>query len=277
MIPISARSSVLVHDPAGFCILVDAHADDPISVALRTPPRWFKRWLPGGQRSCGSHLDLLRRLVRPGDRVLDLGAHIGTFTLAAATLGCEVVAVEAAPRNAELLRASVAINGFNRVRVVEAAISDTGGTVSFSPYGPFGHVCTRATNLPTIEVLAVRIDDLCADVGWDRVHLIKMDVEGSEITALNGMPALLTGPHPPMILYESNSHTLGFYGQTPDKLRRKLGDFGFQSYRQAGHDWIAVRPDEVQHEVVVDYLAVKEGVRSSVLRLRPDSVASPTQ
>jgi FkbM family methyltransferase len=248
-------ATVRIRDPAGFTLFVDAAADDPLSESLRRPRPWFKRWLPR-RRSCAPHLDLLRQLVRPGSRVLDLGAHIGTFTLAAAALGCEVVAIEPAPRNAELLRASIAENGFHRVRVIEAAVSDRAGMVSFCPYGPFGHVFTPVTSFPSIEVPAVRVDDLLAQLGWDRVDFIKMDVEGSELAALAGMPALLSRPDAPVILYESNPHTLGFYGQTPEALRARLEAFGYRSYRPHGADWIAVRPHEPRREVV-DCLAVK--------------------
>ncbi len=246
MPPSIAANTVLVHDPAGFAIVVDAGADDPISRSLRVPVPWLKRCLNRWRRSAAPHFDTLRRLVRRGSRVLDLGAHIGTFTLAAAALGCEVIAVEASPQNARLLRASVEQNGFTQVHVIQAVVSDRAGTVLFSCYGPFGHVFTPATNLPSIDVPAVRIDDLLAEIGWDRVDLVKLDVEGSEIAALDGMSNLLTSADAPPILYESNAHTLGFYRRTPAELRTKLERFGYRSRRL----------DESQ-TVVVDYLAVK--------------------
>jgi FkbM family methyltransferase len=246
MPPSTAANAVIVHDPAGFAILVDAASDDPISRSLRAPVPWFKRCLNRWRRSSAPHFDLLRRLVRPGSRVLDLGAHIGTFTLAAASMGCEVLAVEAAPENAELLRASVEHNGFTHVRIVQAVASDRNGMVSFSCHGPFGHVFTAATNMPSEEVPAVRVDDLLAEAGWDRVDLVKLDVEGSEIAALDGMANLLQSADAPPIIYESNAHTLGFYGRTPEELRARLEAFGYESYR---HDGAKTE--------VVDYLAVK--------------------
>lgn len=242
----SPSNTVLVHDPAGFAILVDAGADDPICRSLRSPVPWWKRCLNRWRRSAAPHFDLLRRLVRRGHRVLDLGAHIGTFTLAAAKLGCEVIAVEASPENARLLRASVEKNGFSRVRVIQAAVSDHAGMVPFSSYGPFGHVFSAVTNLPSIETPAVRVDDLLGQFGWERVDLVKLDVEGSEIAALEGMSELLRSADAPRIIYESNAYTLGFYGRTPEELQAMLRRFGYRSYRL----------DESQTEVV-DYLAVK--------------------
>src|SRR5262245_18639865 len=57
-------------------------------------------------------LEYLQSLTPRGGRVLDLGTHVGSFTLAAAALGYEVVGVEASPRNAALLKASLEKNGF---------------------------------------------------------------------------------------------------------------------------------------------------------------------
>jgi FkbM family methyltransferase len=242
----SRPNTVLVHDPAGFAILVDAGADDPISRSLRTPVPWLKRCLNRWRRSAAPHWHLLRRLVRRGQRVLDLGAHIGTFTLAAAELGCEVIAVEASPENAELLRASIEINGFNQVRVIQAVVSDHAGMVPFSSYGPFGHVFSTVTNLPSVEVPAVRLDELLSHVGWKQVDLVKLDVEGSEIAALDGMPNLLQSADAPPIIYESNAYTLGFYGKTPQELQARLHRSGYRSCRL----------DESQADVL-DYLAVK--------------------
>ena len=104
-----------IRDPLGFTILVDAASGDPITRLLLA-----RRSLKGRARSLLSrlgwlrpdgldqlmHRSLLARLLRPGDRLLDLGAQIGLVSLAAAALGCEVAAVEACPKNAALLRAS---------------------------------------------------------------------------------------------------------------------------------------------------------------------------
>jgi FkbM family methyltransferase len=253
-----------IQDPVGFALLIDADADDPISRAYLEDvscasrlKQSLKRLLSWPIPSRVPHLELLRRLLRPGDRVLDLGAHIGTVSLAAAALGCEVVAVEPCPCNAALLRASAAFNSFGRLLVVEAAVGDRPGIVSFSPLGPFGHLATPATNLPSIPVRSVRVDDLQESLGWDRLNLIKMDIEGSEIAALRGMNRLLSRPDAPPILYESNSHVLGFYGHTPRHLQRALADFGYRSYRADAERLVPLRPDAEQSAIVTDYLAIK--------------------
>ena len=142
-------------------------------------------------------LGLLQTIVPVGGRVLDLGAHIGTFSLAAAALGYEVLAVEASPQNAALLQASIEANGFRQMRVIHAAVSDRSGVLEFCAIGPWGHVSTPLLTTPTVRVPAVTVEQILDDHGWDRVDFVKIDIEGSEVAALEGMKQLLSGPDSP--------------------------------------------------------------------------------
>jgi len=125
-------------------------------------------------------LGLLQTVVPVGGRVLDLGAHIGTFSLAAAALGYEVLAVEASPQNAALLQASIEANGFRQMRVIHAAVSDRSGVLEFCAIGPWGHVSTPLLTTPTVCVPAVTVEQILDDHGWDRVDFVKIDIEGGE-------------------------------------------------------------------------------------------------
>src|SRR5438105_4428726 len=87
--------TVTFRDGIRFHVVFDPSAEDPLSRAYAD-----------GRYPHGPFSGLLPHLLRPGKTVLDLGAHLGSFALVAAVLGCRVLAVEACPRNAELLRAS---------------------------------------------------------------------------------------------------------------------------------------------------------------------------
>lgn len=123
-------------------------------------------------------LDLAMAVVRPGDWVLDLGSHLGGFGLAMAAAGCRVLAVEASPRNAALLRVSAAVNRFDTMRVEHAAVSDAPGELEFVSDGPYGHLAVAGADRPTVRVPAVRVDDLLATVCRPPVRFVKLDVEG---------------------------------------------------------------------------------------------------
>jgi FkbM family methyltransferase len=219
---------------------------DPVAVCYRA----------GSLMHLGELADVLLAALRPGDRVLDLGAHIGGFALSAAAIGCEVIAVEASPRNAELLRRSVAHNRFANCHVVEAAVADKPGSVAFTVRGPYGQVGVPVEGQPMVTVPAVRADDVLREHGWDRVRFVKLDVEGFEIPALHGLERTLRRKDAPMIYFESNTHTLAMYGQTDADLKGTLRRYGYTIY-DVGPRTLRRADRDGQRDVVTDYLAAK--------------------
>lgn len=201
---------------------------------------------------------LLFALMQPGFVTLDLGAHVGTFSLAAAALGCQVVAVEASSYNAAILKASVSQNNFDRITVLQAAVTDHPGVLEFVPGGSFGLIANPAVQSPSIQVPAVTVDSLLADMCCDRVNLVKMDVEGSEVAAVRGMSHLLAHATPPAIVFESNGHTLHMFDETPQSLLAALEEVGYRNYLVEPGRLVPVSSEDLQPECVVDYLAVKK-------------------
>lgn len=233
----------------GIAIGNEATAEnDPVAAAYRA----------GSIAPLSALLDIALTVLQPGDRVLDLGAHLGGFALTAAAFGCEVIAVEASPRNAALLQVSAEHNRFTHLHVVHAAVADRSGSVEFSSHGPWGHVATPATGMPAVTVSAVRVDDLLADRGWDGARFIKLDVEGSEVRALLGMPQLLGRPDAPLIFFESNRHTLAFYGQSHHELKAELRRHGYVVHALSPEGLRPTEEGDEQPETVCDYVAAKE-------------------
>ena len=71
--------------------------------------------------------------LRPGDAFLDVGAHVGYFTLPAAKAvgpGGQVIAIEPSPDSVSLLRANAELNGLGWITVFEVAASDHNGSRS---------------------------------------------------------------------------------------------------------------------------------------------------
>lgn len=138
--------------------------------------------------------DLLVRVLLPpstSELVVDVGANVGYFTLMAAALGYDVVAIEPMGRNSAKLLASIARNpGFDRrIRVVSAAASfRAGDVVSLG--------ATHATNQGNGRIgahgedhaVTVTLDDV---VRQRNVALMKIDVEGHEPAVLHGARHLL--------------------------------------------------------------------------------------
>jgi FkbM family methyltransferase len=153
-------------------------------------------------RMLATAMKILRiRGVSRGGIFVDVGANIGTSTVAALVhhgfdLG---VAFEPEPLNASLLRANLALNGLgSRVRVVEAAVSDSAGSVHLSISEKHGGHHVGRGGFP---VDAVTLDDeIKGDVG-----LLWIDVQGHEGKVFRGAKALLA-LRPPVVVEVSPGH-----------------------------------------------------------------------
>jgi FkbM family methyltransferase len=168
----------------------------------------------------------LRRDLRPGDTVLDVGANIGIYTIFAAHLvgaGGRVIAVEPHLPSAVRLLENIGANGFgDRVNVLTTALSDAPRFDSFN-YSDWTEASSssqlgRAVDhtgrpfQPTARELkaATSIDALIADAVIPSPDVVKIDVDGLELPIVEGMQALLAGPRPPRaIQVEMEPDTFG--------------------------------------------------------------------
>jgi len=206
-------------------------------------------------------VELMLKLVNPNSKILDIGAHIGTFSLAAAANGCKVLAIEASPFHAGLIKSSAKSNQFDQLKVINAAVSDSDGFLEFFPDGPWGRVILSQDNSSLNRVTRVKassVRDLLKEAGWKKVDFIKMDIEGYEMAALKGMSELLECSEAPSVFYESNSFGLEKYEQTPQKLKMFFEQAGYQNYLFVGGRLAPVKAEDFQASPCVDYLAIKQ-------------------
>lgn len=145
----------------------------------------------------------LKQLLREGMTFVDVGANVGYFTLtAAAKVGKsgKVTAVECNPRNVELIYMSLHRNGFDQATVYPFAVGDTQKLMSFSWGFSNGFVDELAKDdEEAFIVQAVTLDSLLKNE--PRVDVIKIDIEGSEAKAWEGMQETIAW-HYPVVLME---------------------------------------------------------------------------
>ena len=138
-------------------------------------------------------------LVKPGAVVYDIGAHVGFYTLLAATrVGPRgrVVAFEPLPRNLAFLRMHVSMNGMTNVVIQAVAVADHHGIQRFDDSaGPSeGHLAAEGS----LVVECVTLDELVASGEIPPPDLIKIDVEGAELMVLRAGEATIR-THKPII------------------------------------------------------------------------------
>jgi FkbM family methyltransferase len=130
---------------------------------------------------------------RPGDVIIDAGAGFGSNTLvfsrAVGTDG-RVLAIEAHPVTFGLLEKTVTWNRLANVTLCQRAVMDSARDAFIENRQDHERNTVRLVATPTCWPKAIRgaaLDDLCAEHGIDRVAFLKMNVEGAEALALNGM------------------------------------------------------------------------------------------
>jgi FkbM family methyltransferase len=129
--------------------------------------------------------------VEPDDEIiLDCGANIGVFALYAASVAprSRVFAVEPFPSTFQDLRENIKLNRLDeRVTCVSIALSASDGMVNMyaAPEVPSqARQVIRPSGSDTVSVPAMSLSSLLGRIGVDEVDMLKMDIEGSEHTAL---------------------------------------------------------------------------------------------
>lgn len=179
--------------------------------------------------------------LKQGMTVLDLGGNIGFYTMLARSIvgpHGKVISFEPFPSNANLIRSSIEENSFDNVTVVEAAVSDKiGKTILYlSPDACSEHSILNLNfnyNSETIQknihVDTITVDNyLAKNIGNFKVDFIKMDIEGSESKAIEGMKKVLEENKKMNLMTEFWPNGFKVEGNDPLDFLEAIGGFGFE-------------------------------------------------
>ena len=179
---------------------------------------------------------LFRRLIRPGMVIIDVGAHVGYYTLIAAKQAGptgKVYAFEPEPENHALLLKNIELNGYENVVAVKSAVSNHAGSTTLYLTGlDNGRHSVYQHDLPargSVEVPTTTIDDFLEAQGWPEVNLVKVDVEGAELEVLAGMDRLLRESEGIRLILEFNPFLLQSAGVDALEFLKRPGAEGFQA------------------------------------------------
>lgn len=180
-------------------------------------------------------VDLLCQMIRPGMTVIDIGAHVGYFTLPMAKwVGPtgRVYAFEPEASNFSLLQRNVAVNGYRHVVAVQKCVTDKTGLVELflsergSAYHSTHH--DHWVGRQKVVVEGITLDDFLEAEGWPWISLVKMDIEGGEAAALRGMSKLLRRANSLKLVVEFNPGRLDSCGVNPAEFVGTLAACGFE-------------------------------------------------
>ncbi len=205
--------------------------------------------------------DILRQVFRPrsGDVVVDVGAHMGRYTLTAAkSTGRDgrVIAVEAHPYNYKMLCRNIELNGVSNVIALNCAAfsEEKSGLRLYLPDEQLGYTMHHslmagylvskyheAAEKRYIEVQAHTLDYIVktSGVGHDRINWLKIDVEGAEYEVLKGSSQILAASKDISLLIEV--HGRETYRPVLELLRSHAFEIEFERTYDNGEKHILAR------------------------------------
>jgi FkbM family methyltransferase len=207
------------------------HARPPLSTEVEgVAVRGFLRhrsFLAEAGREGTTYRPLFVASLRSGMTVVDGGAHVGLYsTIAASRVGADghVLAFEPDPYNLHALEHNVA--GRANVRIVRKALAEAPGTADFyvNP-GTIGSSLVVRPEAGRVPVELTSVDEELRGIDV-RSLLVKLNIEGAELRALDGMRETLERCPDVTMFVELNSAVL----DDPSALLRRLEALGFAVY-----------------------------------------------
>jgi FkbM family methyltransferase len=148
---------------------------------------------------------ILRDVLRPGESFIDVGAHVGEYSLLAASLvGPQgvVLAVEPQADLVDTIDANARRNGMTSLRTQRLALNDgSNRTLTMDPRTG-GAWLTEAAPSDAADVRCRTFDQLLVDQGMHTLALAKIDAGGSETLVFAGAHATLTAERLPRMIYK---------------------------------------------------------------------------
>lgn len=194
---------------------------------------------------------LITSTLKPGGTFVDIGAHVGYCTLIAAQAvgpSGRVLAAEPNPGSVAKVQAHLKKNKFTNVILESTAMGDSTQPVTlFLDSGSnSGLASLSKENVKCDKGFAVpcnRLDDLVVKHGLTAIDLIKVDVEGAELSVLKGMAEVLRRFRP-VVVIELEPDLLKSFAVSTDDVVEHLAGFDYTVTPLGGHANYVCHPSE---------------------------------
>jgi len=196
-----------------------------------TKMRYLLRWYEPGSTKAS------KRFLKPGMNVLDIGADVGYYSrLFSELVGPKgrVWAFEPHPESFDLLKKNAALSRYQNITPIKKAVSDIMGEsrlfVSKKPGKHSFHNVSPASSGNDLVVESTTVDNFLLENGNPQIDFIKIDIEGAEPKALDGMKNTVGRSRNLGVIMEFNARVFRLAGKTPPPLSDQLESMGFKVY-----------------------------------------------
>lgn len=199
-------------------------------LVAHTLDRFLVLWMWKFRLLGATEADLLSRLCKKGMKVVDIGANIGVFTMLLARCTGEtghVWAFEPDPGNYATLRQNLVLNRFPNITALPCAVGSVSGTGRLyrSSFQGDHRICSSDPNRDVVPIEIISLDAFFPP--GDHIDFIKMDIQGAEGLALQGMKRVLASTPGVILFLEFWPNGLREMGFIPEKVLTDLMSWGF--------------------------------------------------
>lgn len=208
---------------------------------------------------------LLQSILRPGMRVVDVGANWGYFTLIAAGIvgACgRVLSMEPHPSLHAKLQRNLLANRIGNVTAVRIAAAAERGALNLSGFdeadgnsGTSRLIAPDNTTANAFTVDTVDLDSLLDSCGIGIVDLIKIDIEGAEALAIRGMADGLKQHRYRHVVMELHPTLLGAHNCSIDDILDAMSSYGYRGW------WIDHSPGATRRAAYADRVEIGDFMR----------------
>jgi FkbM family methyltransferase len=147
---------------------------------------------------------LIKREIKSSDVVVDVGANIGIYAIPLAKRIKKVIAFEPHPHTSEMLEKSIGLNKLQNLTLIKKAVSENEDKLVFNlTERPMeSGIISSNDSYTTVEVESVDLDSALAEES--KIDWVIIDVEGFEVSVLNGARNTLSKFHPDIIIEVKN-------------------------------------------------------------------------
>jgi|GEM_PF-6580140 len=186
------------------------------------------------------HIEMVLSSLSKEDTVIDLGAHIGLFSLAVSEKVGRVISLEPNQKNAKIFRENMEANKIENIFLIEKAVSKKGGLRPFfintefparhslylDPFFNWNGKLSKEGEIDTVS-----LEEIMQEYGIERVRVLKMDIEGAEYEVLLNAPKHVL-KRIDLILLETHEP---FENYSAEEITNHLKECGFECLEGEAH------------------------------------------